>query len=92
MNESADPRPYTKEEFESYLSLIEQKLLNSDDSYMHAVLSINDLLQKPDAPDILDEGLAKRAREVWAKIKSMGIVIADPPLLFGLPNDKEGAH
>lgn len=92
MNESADHRAYTKEEFESYLSLIEQKLLNSDDSYMHAVLSLNDLLQKSDAPDILDESLAKRAREVWGKIKSMGIVIADPPLLFGLPKEKEGAH
>lgn len=85
-------KPYTKKELADFLELIDQRLNSSDDSYMHSILAFNHILRQPNASELLDEPMRKSARDIWAKIKSMGIMLGEPPLLFGLPEDKDESH
>ncbi len=81
-----------KKEIEDFLTLIAERIDASDDAYMHSVLAFNHIMRQPDAEALFDEPMRKVAREVWTKIKSMGIMLGDPPMLFGLPEVNEDSH
>jgi hypothetical protein len=76
---------YSKEEVKSYLADIERKLVESSGAYMHSLVALNEILRHPDVPAILDQELKSQLQDIWIKLKSTGIQLADPPLLFGLP-------
>ena len=83
---------YTKKELADFLETIDERLNSTDDSYMHSILAFNHILRQPNAAELLDEPMRKSAREIWVKIKSMGIMLNDPPLLFGVLEEKEESH
>lgn len=78
---------YTKEDVRAYLADIEQKVIESNDAYLHSVLALNQMMRLPNAAELFDDEVKAQMRDLWIKLKSTGIKLTDPPLLFGLPED-----
>lgn len=74
---------YNREQFASYLNEIAKNIITSDATYMHSMLALNHLLRRPEAESVLDADLKNQARDIWLKVKSCGLQLVDPPLLFG---------
>jgi len=75
-------REYSRAEVDSFLDEITQRITESDDYFMHSMLAINQILRQPKARDWLDDDLKTRIRDLWLKIKSTGLELKDPPILF----------
>ena len=85
---------FTKADLQEVLDTLEKKTVDTKNSHMHSILLLNNIFRQPNAAELFDENLKKQARELWAKMKGMGIQLADPPLLFGMPakdGSKDGA-
>ena len=78
---------YTREEIVVYLTEIAKKVLDTKSSYLHSMLALNELLRLPNAGELFTGDLKDQARDLWLKLKSTGIQINDPPILFGLPKE-----
>ncbi len=86
--ESAEEvKSLSKEEVKSFLLDIETKVINAEGAHMHSVIALDQLLRLPNIESIMDQELKDQMHDLWVKLKSHGIQLADPPLLFGLPSD-----
>ena len=74
---------YTREEVQEALSSIAQQVVGSQTAYLHSMVLLNQLLRLPNAVELFDADLKSQARDLWVKIKSSGLQLADPPLLAG---------
>lgn len=81
----------TKKDITSFLADISENLETSSNGCIHSVLALNNLLRQPNAEKLFDEATKKQAQEIWVKIKSTGLQLGDPPLLFGLPKSEEAS-
>jgi hypothetical protein len=45
------------------------------------------MMRLPNAAELFDDELKAQMKDLWIKLKSTGIKLTDPPLLFGLPED-----
>jgi hypothetical protein len=79
----------TKKDITAFLADISENLEASSNGCIHSVLALNGLLRQPNAEKLFDEATKKQAQEIWIKIKSTGLQLGDPPLLFGLPLTEE---
>lgn len=70
-----------------YISDISAKCLNPNESLLHCNIAINQILTNSESVSLLDEDLKSQLRDVWSKLKNMGIQMEDPPVLFGLPEN-----
>lgn len=77
----------TKDQIKSYLVDIESKIINAEGAHMHSVIALNQILRLPNIESVVDKELKDQMRDLWVKLKSHGIQLSDPPLLFGLPSD-----
>ena len=75
----------TKKEVKAYLAEIEKKVIDREGADMASLVAINNLLNQPNAEQLFDDELRKQVKDLWVKLKSGGIQVDDPPLLFGLP-------
>ncbi len=75
----------TLEEVRAFVADIEQTVADSDDAYLNSVIALNQVLRLPNAEALLDEALKEQMRALWVKLRSTGIKLNDPPILFGLP-------
>ena len=75
----------TKQQVKAYLADIEKKVIDREGADMASLVAINDLLNLPNAQDLLDDQLRTQLKDLWIKLKAGGIQVDDPPLLFGLP-------
>ena len=84
-NEKSGAAKLTKKQVKAYLADIEKKVINREGADMASLVAINDLLSLPNAEQLLDTELRTQIKDLWIKLKSGGIQVDDPPLLFGLP-------
>jgi hypothetical protein len=82
---------YTRSEVREILDAIAHKIIESNTVYMHSMLLINKLLRLPNAREIFDADLKQLARDLWIKMKSTGLQLNDPPLLFAESDLTNGA-
>lgn len=80
----------TKESVAEYIQDISQKSLTPDESLIHCVIALNQILADEETSALLNEDMKAQLREIWSKLKSAGIQLVDPPALFGLPEDFSG--
>jgi hypothetical protein len=78
---------YTREDLKSLLERISSEMVEREDVYLHSMLALDRIFRLPQADELLDEELKQQARDLWTKVKSKGVNLEDPPLLFGLPKD-----
>lgn len=77
---------YTRKEVAGFIAEISKKIVDSNTAFFHSMITLNTLLRLPNAEEIFDEELKEQARDLWLKLKSTGLQLTDPPLLFGVPN------
>ncbi len=80
----------TKKDVQEVLDTVARRLLESHTSHLHSTLMLNTVLRLPNASELLDEKLKAQAKDLWTKLKSTGLQLVDPPLLFGLPQKADG--
>lgn len=68
-----------------YIADISAKCLTPNESLIHCTIAINQILTNAESSALLDEDLKSQLKDVWLKLKNMGIQLEDPPMLFGLP-------
>ncbi len=76
------PAITTREELQQTLESIARSVVGSHSTYMHSMILLDHLLRLPNAREIFDEDSKEQARDLWLKIKSTGLQLNDPPLLF----------
>lgn len=81
---------YTRAEVQEVLDEIAKRFVASGSAYMHSMLLLNHILRLPNASEIFDDGLKDQAKDLWLKVKSTGLQLTDPPLLFGMPPKVDG--
>lgn len=78
-------KDYTKQDVQEFLAQISEKVVKNPGSYFHCMLALNSLLRLSNAAEIFDQNLKEQAKDLWVKLKSTGLHLTDPPLLFGIP-------
>lgn len=77
----------SKELLQEYINDISERTLLADESKLHSVIALNQILSQSSMVELMDDGMKDQLRDIWSRIKSAGIQLVDPPLLFGLPED-----
>jgi len=78
-------KKYTKKEIKAFVADLADKVENSDGAYLHSIIAVNQILRSPGIDGTLDEAMKIQLRDIWTKLKTAGIQLTDPPVLFGLP-------
>lgn len=81
--------PLSEEEAMEYLADIEERVLESSNASMHSVLALNYLLNRLDESHLQNSEVKSRLCDLWIKIKSSGLELGDPPILFGVAENTE---
>lgn len=85
-NGQGKERLYTKQEIENFVAEISRQVVGSSTAYMHAMLALNHILRQSNAEEFLDHDVKEQIKDLWIKLKSMGLQLNDPPILFGAPD------
>lgn len=80
---------FTKEQVVAFIKEIELKLIGNAGANLHSVVGLNRILRASNINQILDNELKERVKDIWIKLKSTGVQLIDPPIVFGLPKDFE---
>ncbi len=84
-NKKSDEKTYTKKELQAFMSDVSAQVADHNLPSIHTMIALDHALRVANVRDILDEDLKSQARDLWAKVKSSGLHLSDPPLLFGYP-------
>ena len=85
--ESVATQKVSSEALLEYIQDIHQKASQPDESRIHCVIAMNQILSDSDSVKALSDDGKALLKEVWLKLKGEGIQLVDPPLLFGLPQN-----
>src|SRR5262245_54884394 len=78
---------YTKKEIEQFISDIGRRVVDSNTAYMHSLLALNTILRQPNLSTLIDDELREEMKDIWVKLmKSTGLQLVAPPILFGIPD------
>ena len=80
--QESEPKVYTRDDVESFLGDIAKKLVDNESTHVHTMLALNRIFRLPNAQELFDDELKEQARDLWRKVKSTGLKLSDPPLLF----------
>ncbi len=80
------PKVYTKAEIEAFVAEIAAKVVDKQPAYLHSMLALNFILRQPNLNDLLDEDLREQLKDIWLKLKTTGMQLQEPPILFGIPD------
>lgn len=75
----------TKKALNAFLIDIREKLEDGSAAAVYCVSAMNYVLNIPNIYTMLDKDNKEIARDIWLRLKSVGIQIKDPPLLFEAP-------
>ena len=71
-----------KEGIRNTLESVARSVVGTQSSYMHSMILLDNLCRLPNARELFDDDLKEQAKDLWLKIKSTGLQLNDPPLLF----------
>ena len=74
-----------KAEVKKFVADIEKMVAARAGADMASLIALNSLLCLPNAEELFDDELKSAVKDLWISLKSYGIELDDPPLLFGLP-------
>lgn len=81
---SEGPKVYTKREVQLFVADVSKRVLEPGTSHLHSVLALNHMLRQSNMPELLDADLKEQMKDLWIKLKSTGMQLNDPPILFGV--------
>ncbi len=85
--ENSGKQSISKELLLEYIQDIHLKANSADESRIHCAIALNQILSDQSSLNALSDEGRNLLKEVWTKLKSEGIQLEDPPLLFGLPDN-----
>ncbi len=74
--------PATRESISKALDSVARSVVGTQSSYMHSMILLDNIFRLPNARELFDDDLKEQAKDLWLKIKSTGLQLNDPPLLF----------
>lgn len=74
-----------KDDVKKYIADIEQMVASRSGADMASLIALNELLCHPQADKLFDDEIKSAVKDLWVSLKSYGVEVDDPPLLFGLP-------
>lgn len=86
---SVEEVQFTKEQIVAFIKDIELRLVGNSGANLHSVVGLNRILRASNINQVLDNELKERIKDIWIKLKSTGLLLIDPPIVFGLPKDFE---
>ena len=86
MAETSEAKALTKRDVVGFLADISEQIEDSQGNYLHSLIALNEILNQPNADKLFDTELKAKAKEIWIQLKSSGLELNDPPLLFGIPD------
>jgi len=78
------PKIYTRKELEAFIVEIAAKVVDKEPAYLHSMLAMNHILRQPNLHELLDADLKEQLKDIWLKLKTTGLQLQDPPILFGI--------
>ena len=81
---SEPAKVYTKKELTAFVTEIARKVVDKEPAYLHSMLALNHILRQPNLPEILDADVKEQLKDLWVKLKTTGLHLQDPPILFGI--------
>jgi len=75
---------YSKKELQAFVAEISRKVVDKEPAYLHSMLAMNHILRQPNLPELLDGDLKDQLKDLWVKLKTTGLNLQDPPILFGI--------
>jgi len=75
----------SSEKIDSFLTEIESKMAESNDSTTYVMLAMNHMLRDSQFPKFLDATSKQRIATIWDKISLSGFELNKPPIIFGVP-------
>ena len=78
---------FTKAQLEAFVAEISRKVVDTNPAYLHSMLALNYLLRQPNLKELLDPDLKEQLKDIWLKLKTTGLQLQDPPILFGIPDN-----
>ena len=92
---TAEPEDFgtitTKKELKSFLLNIRDKIEDESAAPVYCVTAMNYVLNIPKIYELLDKENKEIARDIWLRLKSVGIQLKNPPLLFSPEEDSNTA-
>lgn len=73
---------YTKSEIQAFVADLSKNIVDKSPAYLHSVLALNHILRQANLNSILDADLKEQLQDVWKRLKSTGLELQDPPILF----------
>lgn len=77
----------SKEEIAAFIKDIEQKISKNSEAHLHSLIALNKIMRAPNIDTVMDKKLKDKIKVLWGKLKAAGVNLADPPLIFGLPQN-----
>ena len=77
----------SKEEILAFVKDIESRISKNSEAHLHSLLGLNKIMRASNIDTVMDKKLKERLKAVWTKLKTAGVTLVDPPLLFGLPQN-----
>lgn len=53
-----------------------------DSHFIQSMILLDHVLRQPNSRELFDAEMREQARDLWLKMKSTGLKLNDPPLLF----------
>ena len=79
------PRVYNRAELVAFIGEINKQVVDKSPAYLHSILALNHVLRQPNLSQLLDKDIKQQLQDIWAKLKTTGLELQDPPVLFGVP-------
>lgn len=73
----------TKQELKEFLISLREKLNDESTATIFAMSALSYVLNLPNIYELFDQDTKECARDLWLRLKTAGMQIKDPPLLFG---------
>lgn len=70
----------TKEDIQKILERLAGSVVNSQ--FIQSMILLDQVLRQPNTRELFDSDMKDQARDLWVKMKSTGLQLNDPPLLF----------
>ena len=73
---------YTKRELQNFIDELSKQIVQPKPAYLHLIIALNHILRQEDVAVVLDLQMKEQLKDIWLKLKSTGVQLNDPPLLF----------
>jgi hypothetical protein len=77
----------TREDLKAFLHSLVDRMSANEVAPFYALIAMNHVMNLKEFYSLLDKESKELARDIWLRIKTAGLQVANPPVLFGADED-----